>query len=231
MTPDVKVLTSNLAGCLGGQQALGISLTFNADMTYQESWYVVRAGRSYDFQWLAPKGAEQTDTFREMFRTWQWTPNVPAATPLPSGAASPSASPGASGASPSASPTTSGSAQPSVSPGASGTGSAFVLAGMAVNVDPAATSANPKDFLTTLPAGATTIYAVFVLRTGLTGGVSGVLISADKVLANLSLQYGASNTWGNFKVAAPGGITPGTFTMALTYAPTGETINLPFTVK
>ena len=102
---------------------------------------------------------------------------------------------------------------------------------MAVTVDPNATAANPKEFLTTLPAGATTIYAVFVLRTGLTGLVSGVLISADKVLANLSLQYGATNTWGYFKAAAPGGITPGSYTMALTYAPTGETVNLPFTVK
>ena len=171
-----------------------------------------------------------------MFRTWQWTPNVPVATPLPSGASQPSASPSASGAtapsaSPPASPGPGGSTQPSASPGASATGSAFVLAGMATNVDPAATSANPKDFLTTLPAGATTIYAVFVLRTGLIGGVSGVLISADKVLSNLSLQYGASNTWGDFKVAAPGGITPGSYTMALTYTPTGETLNLPFTVQ
>ena len=75
--PDIKVVSSGLTACIGGQQALGVAFTFNKDTTYQESWYMVRGGRSYDFQWLAPKGQEATDQFREMFRTWSGVPTSP----------------------------------------------------------------------------------------------------------------------------------------------------------
>src|SRR6185436_5790592 len=37
--PDIKVVSSGLTACIGGQQALGVAFTFNKDTTYQESWY------------------------------------------------------------------------------------------------------------------------------------------------------------------------------------------------
>jgi hypothetical protein len=205
---DIKVIATNLVSCIGGDQALGISFTFNKDTTYQESWYVVRNGRSYDAQWLAPKGQEQTETFKEIARTWAWTANVPVATPLP-----PSSS------------------RPSVAPSISAGASSFVLAGMATKVDPAATAANPKDFVTTIPKESTSMYAVFSLKTGLTGQVNGALKQGDRVLVTLSLTYGPKHTWGNFRINSANGITPGNYTMVITYAPSGETINLPFVVK
>ena len=51
------------------------------------------------------------------------------------------------------------------------------------------------------------------------------------MLVTLSLQYGAKNTWGDFKINAANGIAPGDYTMVVTFVPNGETINLPFTVK
>jgi hypothetical protein len=209
---DIHVLSSSLTACLGGEQALGVSFTFNKDTTYQESWYLVHAGRSYDFQWLAPKGQEQTDTFKEMFRTWEWSPNIPVATPLPTVSGQPSPSASAAG-SPSAGVTS------------------FVLAGMATKVDTAAASANPKDFLTTIPKETTALYAVFSLKPGLQGQVNGALRQGDKVLVTLSLQYGPKNTWGDFRINSSNGIAPGNYVMLIEYVPNGETIQLPFTVK
>jgi hypothetical protein len=208
-TTDIKVISANLVGCLGGAPAQGISFTFNKDTTYQESWYVVKNGRSYDFQWLAQKGQEQTDTFQEMFRTWTWSPNIPVATPLPATSGAPSGS-----GAPAGSLTTS-----------------FVLAGITTTVDTAAAAADPKTFVTTVPSSASSIYAVFSLKPGLSGQVNAALKQGDKVLVTLSLQYGPKNTWGDFRVNSANGITPGDYTMVITFLPSGETINLPFTVK
>ena len=216
--PDIKVVASNLVACVGGDQALGIAFTFNKDTTYQESWYIVRNGRSYDFQWLAPKGQEQSDTFREMFRTLKWNPDVPVATPQPTTSTAPTTA-----------PTTAPSS--SAGPSASTAASAFVLAGMATKVDTSATAANPKDFVSVIPKDSKAIYSVFVLRPGLTGQVNGALRQGDKVLVTLSLQYGPKNTWGDFRINSANGIAPGAYTMVMTFVPTGETVNLPFTVK
>jgi hypothetical protein len=204
---DIKVTNANLSVCIGGDQALGIAFTFNNDTTYQESWYVVRGGRSYDSQWLAPKGQEQTELFREIFRTLAWTPNFPAATPMPTISGAPTAAP-------------SGSA-----------GSVFVLSGMALSIDAAAAAANPKTFVTTIPKASTAIYAVFALKPGLSGQVNGALKQGDKVLVTLSLQYGPKNTWGDFRINSANGFAAGNYTMVITFVPNGETINLPFTSK
>ena len=213
----IKLINTNLAACIGGEPAFGVEFTFNKDATYQQSWFMVRAGRLFDFQWLAAKGQEQTDLFREMFRTWQWTPNLPVATPLPRPSVTPP---------PSAAATTSGTPTPVPSTG----GQPFVLAGMALNVDTAATAANPKDFVTTIPKESTAIYAVFVLKAGLSGQVDGALKQGDKVLVTLSLQYGPKNTWGDFRINAANGIAVGDYTMVITYAPTGESVSVPFSV-
>jgi hypothetical protein len=107
----------------------------------------------------------------------------------------------------------------------------FVLAGMATKVDAAATSANPKDFLTSVPKETTALYAVFSLKPGLQGQVNGALKQGDKVLVTLSLQYGPKNTWGDFRINSANGIAAGNYVMVITYVPSGETIQLPFTVK
>lgn len=206
---DIRILASDLRACIGGEQAFGVSFTFNRDTTYQESWYMVRAGRSYDIQWLASKGQEQTDTFREMFRTWSWAPNVPVATPLPSVSLQPP--------------------PPASAPASVGV-SSFVLAGMATKVDTSATSANPRDFVTSIPKESKVLYAVFALKPGLQGQVNGALKQGDKVLVSLSLHYGPKNTWGDFRINSANGVAPGNYTMVITYVPSGESINLPFSV-
>lgn len=205
---DIKILSTDLTACLGGQEAKGVSFTFSNDTTYQESWFMVRAGRSYDFQWLAPKGQEQVDVFHEMFRTWQWTPDVPVATPLPST-----------------------SDRPSAAPSATGQASAFVLAGMALKVDSALGAAEPRDFVAVVPTESTAIYAVFALMPGLSGQVDGALLQGDKVLVTLSLQYGATNTWGDFRINSESGIAAGDYTMLIKYVPTGDTVRIPFSAK
>jgi hypothetical protein len=205
--PDITIVGSNLVACIGGEQALGIAFTFNGGTTYQESWYIVRNGRSYDFQWLAPKGQEQSDMFREMLRTLQWNPDVPVATPQHTASPRPTTAP-------------SGSAAP-----------AFVLAGMTTKSDTGSAPPDPKDFVTVIPKESTSIHAVFTLRQGLTGQVNGTLTQGDKVLVQLSLQYGPSNARGDFRINSASGIPAGVYTMVMTFVPTGETISLPFTVR
>ena len=61
--------------------------------------------------------------------------------------------------------------------------------------------------------------------------MNGALKQGDKVVVTLSLQYGSKNTWGDFRINSANGITPGSYTMVITFVPNGETINLPFTVK
>ena len=102
---------------------------------------------------------------------------------------------------------------------------------MATTVDTKATAANPKDFVTTIPKEATTIYAVFAMKKGLTGQVNGVLKQGDKSLVTLSLQYAAKNTWGDFRINSAKGIAVGDYTMVISFVPTGETITLPFNVQ
>jgi hypothetical protein len=102
---------------------------------------------------------------------------------------------------------------------------------MTTEIDTAALSADPKDFVTTIPKESTSIYAVFALKPGLSGQVDGALKQGDKVLVTLSLDYTTKNTWGDFRINSANGITPGTYTMVITFAPTGETVSLPFTVK
>src|SRR5207344_1065600 len=105
---------------------------------------------------------------------WNWSANIPVATPRPK----PS---GSVGPSPSA-----------IASASASTGQAsFVQAGISLKVDTAAQAANPKDFVTTVPKTATAIYAVFALKPGLAGQVNGVLMQGEKVLVTLSLQYGA----------------------------------------
>jgi len=228
---DIQVVATNLVGCIGGQRALGVQFVFSAGTTFQQSWYIVHNGRLYDFQWLAAKAAPQTGLFAEMVRTFQWTPGVPPATPLPS--VSGSAAPSAAAASAPNGAVASGAPDVSPGAGASGAGSgAFVLAGMAAGVVSGAPQANPSTFTTTLAKSLKAIYAVFVLQRGLTGTVRGELKEGAFTLATVMLDYGAGNTWGDFTINSSNGFMPGSdYLMILTHGPSGASIRLPFTVK
>ena len=225
--PDVSNANATLTGCLGGDPMLGIEFLYNKGTTYQRSWYVVRNGRSYDFQWVAAKGQEQIDVFGEMINSWQWLPNVAVATPMPTQSGAPAPSIGPSSA-PSSAPA---STPPTASP--SPTVSAFTVAGIAASIKATATAADPKTFVKTIPKTAKAFFAVFALRPGLTGPVDGVLIQDTNTITTISLDYTAQNTWGNFKINADPvkGIPPGSYVMQITYRPTGEAVQLPFTVK
>ncbi len=201
---------TNLTGCLGGEEALGLELTFTSGTvpTYQQTWYVVHAGRSYQFQWLAPQSATSTDQFAEMIRTWAWTPGLPTATPLPSGAVVP--------------------VIPTAAPSAA---SVFTTAGIVLSIDPKATSTDPSAYVTTIPTTTKTIYAVWELQPGSTGRVEGLLQKDGSSLVLINLDYGAKTTWGNFKINSATGFAAGNYQMLVKFVPTGETIGIPFTVK
>ena len=204
-TNGVSVQRTDLTGCLGGEKALGVEILFNNGTVFQQSWYVVHAGRSYDFQWLAPKDTADTDLFAEMVRTWKFTPGVSTATPLPSQAGGPTA-------------------PPSVA-------SAFVEAGMASSIDVKATTADPTTFTTTLSTSLKAIYAVWVLAPGSVGRVEGVLKKDGASLVLIALDYGTKTKWADFKINSATGFAAGTYQMVLTLVPTGESISLPFTVR
>jgi hypothetical protein len=207
---DVSIKNNNLSGCIGGEPAMGVSFTFNKGQTFQESWYVVKAGRVYDFQWLAPADQPQEDLLKEMQATWTWSGNIPTVTPAPR---------------------PSGSVAPSVAPTASASQTSFVVGGMATDIDTTAKAADPKTFVSTIPTTSKAFYAVFALKPGLAGQINGALVQSGKVLVTLSLQYGAKNTWGDFKINATNGIAAGDYVMVITYTGNGDTINLPFSVK
>lgn len=201
----LTVQKTDLTACLGGEQALGIQLTFNNGATLQQSWFVVHAGRSYDFQWLAPSDSPATDQFAEIMRTWVWTPGIPTATPIPSGA-------------------------PQVTP-APTVASVFVNAGMQLTIDTTAKTADPTKYTNTLPKTAKAIYAVWTLQPGSVGRVEGVLAKDGASLLLISLDYGAKTQWGNFKINSASGFAAGNYIMQLKFVPTGEIIQIPFTVK
>ena len=208
---DAQILQTDREACLDGLMAYGIEFVFGEEETLQQSWYVVHNGRSYDFQWLATKAKPDRAIFQEMFRTWKWTPNFPAATPLPA----PSTTPGPSGS------------------GAAPSGAtAFVTAGMAASITTGAPEADPTTFTNVLGKELTSIYAVFVLERGLTGRVEGELLKGNQVLATLALDYKANHTWGDFRINSANGFEAGAdYRMRIRSVPTGEEVLLPFRVE
>jgi hypothetical protein len=208
---DAEILQSDLKACLDGLTAYGVEFVFGENDTLQQSWYVVHNGRSYDFQWLATKAKPDRAIFLEMFRTWNWTPNFPVATPRPT---------------PFTTPTPAATPAPSVS------GSAFVSAGMAASIPSGAPTADTSTFTRVLARELTSIYAVFILAEGLTGRVEGDLVKGDRVLATLALDYRPNHTWGDFRINSAAGFEIGTdYEMRIRYVPTGEEITLPFAVE
>jgi hypothetical protein len=76
------------------------------------------------------------------------------------------------------------------------------------------------------------MYVVFALRSGLTGEVV-CTISANGVEAiqPITITYGPTNSWGDFKISSRGTFVVGDYQATLTFAPTGEFVTISFTVK
>ncbi len=150
-------------------------------------------------------------------------------------------------AAPTASPVTAASAAPSVAvqaPSGStaaaaptvtpvpGPGSAFTLLKMATGAARGKPAPDATTFTSTFPAKAPAMYVVFALRTGLTGDVvCAITANGVQSVKPITLAYGASNSWGDFKISSRGTFVMGDYRATLTFGPTGEVATIAFTVK
>jgi hypothetical protein len=121
----------------------------------------------------------------------------------------------------------SASAFPSGSPGA-----AFVLLTMATSADTSRSAPDPLTYVTAYPQSVQAVYVVFALREGLTGNVSCDLLRDGTSLLQspISLTYGTNNAWGSFTINVGGNQPAGTYVATVTYAPTGESQTIEFTL-
>jgi hypothetical protein len=141
---------------------------------------------------------------------------------------------------PSATSTTapSGTAVPIAAPSASPDGAAtpaltgpFTVGGIAHYVDPLATGVNPADFETKVPSSAGAVYIVFALKPGTVGKVTLTMTKGGQpAAAPLSLDYTASDSWGDFQMNFPSGDRTGDYVATITFVATGDTVTLAFTV-
>lgn len=163
-----------------------------------------------------------------------------AATAAPSAASAASPSAAASAAPPSAaasaaapSDTTAPIASPSASSDSAATptlSGPFAAAGITHYVDPAATAVNPADFETKVPSSAGAVYVVFALKPGTVGKVTLTMTKAGQpAAAPLSLDYTASDTWGDFQLNFPSGDRTGDYVATITFVSSGDSVILPFT--
>jgi hypothetical protein len=129
--------------------------------------------------------------------------------------------------------TITGPRRPSASPTALPSGSsAFTLLRAATTADSSKSLPDPSTFTDSLPTTAPAIFVVFSLRSGLTGTVTCIIKANGSALVQpLSLDYGANNSWGDFKITPAGSFPAGYYEATLTYEPSGETKTISFTVK
>lgn len=110
----------------------------------------------------------------------------------------------------------------------------FTSAGIATTVDSTAHAVDPSTYRTTIPGSDyTAVYVVFALKPDVVGKVTMVLtLNGIEVLEQpLSIDYGAINSWGDFKVTFPDiPIPPGTYKAVMTFEPTGAQVVQSFTV-
>jgi hypothetical protein len=111
----------------------------------------------------------------------------------------------------------------------------FISAGIATDVDTAATAVDPSKYRTTIPGkDYHAVYVVFALKPDTVGKVSMVMTFNDvEVLQKpLSIDYGTINSWGNFKVNFdPGKDMPlGIYKTVMTFEPTGAQVVQYFAV-
>lgn len=154
-----------------------------------------------------------------------------AATAAPSAASTAPPSAAASAAAPSdtAAPIARPSASSDGAPTPTLTGP-FTAAGITHYVDPAATAVNPADFETKVPSSAGAVYVVFALKPGTVGKVTLMMTKAGQPAAPaLSLDYTASDTWGDFQLNFPSGDRTGDYVATVTFVSSGDSVILPFT--
>jgi hypothetical protein len=103
---------------------------------------------------------------------------------------------------------------------------------MATDTDPTRSAPDARTFTLTFPPSAPAMYVVFALRPGLTGTIVCTLTAnAVEAIQPLTIDYGPTNSWGDFKITSRGTFVAGDYQATLTYAPTGEVVTVDFTVK
>jgi hypothetical protein len=103
---------------------------------------------------------------------------------------------------------------------------------MATAADSSKPVPDSTTFTQTFPTSASAIYVVFSLTPGLTGKVLCAMIANGvQLIQPLTIEYGSSNSWGDFKIRSRGTFVAGRYRATLTYLPTGEVITIDFTVK
>lgn len=122
-------------------------------------------------------------------------------------------------------------APPTPTPVPSGT-SAFTLTTMASSADSSKSGPDTTAFTTTFLSSAPKLYVVFRLRSGLSGAVVCTMsANGSDVIKPITLTYSVGNTWGDFAISSSGTFPTGDYVATLTFSPTGEAVQIPFTVN
>lgn len=162
------------------------------------------------------------------------TASAPVAAATASPAASPAAASGAAAPSPSApgvaaSPTTVPTPPPTTAPSP---GSVFTLLRMARAADPARPAPDAGSFVSSFAPKAPAMYVVFALQPGVTGTVvCTVEANGARTAGPLSIAYGPTNSWGDFKITSRGTFVAGSYRATVTFSPTGESATVAFDVR
>ncbi len=111
-------------------------------------------------------------------------------------------------------------------------GSAFTLLRMATAADPALPAPDVRTFVSSFPPKAPAMYVVFALRPGLTGTVvCTVTANGVQTAGPITLTYGPTNSWGDFRITSRGTFVVGSYRATLTLGPTREVATVDFTVQ
>ena len=110
----------------------------------------------------------------------------------------------------------------------------FTSAGIATTVDSSAHAVDPSTYRTSIPGKQyQSVYVVFALKSDTVGKVLMEMTFGDQdvLSAPLEIDYGTSNSWGDFKVNfSADGIPAGTYKAVMTFEPTGAQVTQYFTV-
>lgn len=152
-------------------------------------------------------------------RTILPSPSSPTDSPTPSLVATPSATGGTESASPPDAVSTAGAG-------------AFTLLRMASSADPSRPAPDATNFTSTFAAKAPALFVVFALRPALIGRVDcTITVNGVVVVRPLAIDYGPTNSWGDFRITSRGIFAVGDYQATLTYEPTGEVATVDFTVR
>ena len=111
-------------------------------------------------------------------------------------------------------------------------GGAFTLLRMATGADASQPAPDARTFTTSFPAKAPALYVIFALRTGLAGKVScAITANGAQAVPPITLSYGRTNSWGDFRISSRGTFVVGSYRAILTFASTGEVATVDFTVR